>query len=40
MVKKQHQFFLFCAESFESDQNIYVFICEECCNQIITQQGK
>ena len=37
MVKKQHRFFRFCAESFELDQNIYVFICNECCNQIITQ---
>ena len=31
MVKKQHRFF---AESFESDLNTYVFICNECCNQI------
>ena len=41
MVKKQHQFFFkFCTESFESDLNIYVFICSESCNQIITQSGK
>ena len=33
MVKKQHWF---CTESIESDLNIYVFICNECCNQIIT----
>ena len=30
MVKKQHRFIRrFCAESFESDQNIYVLICNE-----------
>ena len=39
MVKKQHRFFIF-AQSFEPDLNIYVFICKECCNQIITQPGK
>ena len=39
MVKKQHRFFDF-AQSFESDLNIYVFICNECFNQIITQSGK
>ena len=32
--------FHFCVESFESDLNIYVFICNECGNQIITQPGK
>ena len=29
--------FQFCMESFESALNIYVFICNECCNRIITQ---
>ena len=28
------------AESFESDLHIYVFICNEYFNQIITQSGK
>ena len=37
MSKKQHRFLI---ESFESDLNIYVFICNECCNQIISQSGK
>ena len=32
--------FQFCTETFESDFNIYVFICNECCNRIITQSGK
>ena len=39
MAKKQHRFFNF-AQGFDSDLNIYVFICNECCNQIITQSGK
>ena len=37
IVKKQH---IFCAESFESDLNIYAFVSEECSNKIITQSGK
>ena len=32
--------FQFCIESFESALNMYVFICNECCNQIITQSAK
>ena len=32
--------FRFYTESFESDFNIYVFICNECCNQIMTQSEK
>ena len=31
--------FQFCTESFESALNIYVFICNECCNRIITQSA-
>ena len=32
--------FQFCRESFESALNMYVFICNECCNQIITQSAE
>ena len=32
--------FRFCAEGFESDLNIYVFICNECYIQIIMQSGQ
>ena len=31
--------FQFCTESFESALNIYVFICNEYCNRIITQSA-
>ena len=31
--------FQFCTESFESALNIYVFICNECCDRIITQSA-
>ena len=32
--------FQFGTENFESALNIYVFICKECCNRIITQSAK
>ena len=32
--------FQFCTDSFEAALNIYVLICNECCNQIITQSAK
>ena len=32
--------FQFCTGSFESALNIYAFICNKCCNQIITQAAK
>ena len=32
--------FQFYTESFESALNIYVFICNECCDKIITQSAK
>ena len=32
--------FQFCTESFGSALNIYVFICNECCNKIITHSAK
>ena len=31
--------FQFYTESFESALNIYVFICNECCNRIITRSA-